>query len=93
MTARTTRSQKLDLRLSQDAKQTLRAAAAVKRRTVSDFVLESALERAEETLADRTHFGLDAEHWAAFKAALDTPLRSHPRLRKLLTTPGVFDQK
>src|ERR1019366_2797714 len=93
MTARSTRTHKLDLRLSKAAKQTLRAAAAVKRRSVSDFVLESALERAEETLADRKHFGLDGERWAAFMAALDAPPREHPRLRKLLTTRSVFDPK
>ncbi len=29
--------------------------------------------RADETLADRTHFGLDAERWKAFMEALDAP--------------------
>ena len=33
-------------------------------------MLDSALSRAEETLADRRLFGLDAERWAAFLAAL-----------------------
>ncbi|RUV49280.1 DUF1778 domain-containing protein, partial [Mesorhizobium sp. M7A.F.Ca.MR.228.00.0.0] len=53
MTTRTTRSEKLDLRLTVEAKRTLATAAAVERRSLSDFVLESALGRAEETLADR----------------------------------------
>jgi len=47
MPARTTRSEKLDLRLTRQAKRTLQAAAAVSHRSVSEFVLESALARAD----------------------------------------------
>ena len=60
MAARTTRSEKLDLRLTRDAKRALQAAAAASHRSVSEFVLESALARADETLADRRTFRLDA---------------------------------
>src|SRR5256886_17250251 len=66
-----TRSEKLDLRLTPEAKRTLNIAATAAGRSVSEFVLESALARAEETLADRRQFGLDADQWAAFMAALD----------------------
>jgi len=90
---RPTRSEKLDLRLTTEAKQTLHAAAASQSRSVSEFVLESALARAAETLPDRQRFGLDAKHWAAFLDALDKPPRSLPRLAKLLTTAGPFDAK
>ncbi|MDE2466149.1 MAG: DUF1778 domain-containing protein, partial [Alphaproteobacteria bacterium] len=53
MTKTAIRSEKLDLRLSTDAKRRLAAAAAATQRSVSEFVLESALARAEETLPDR----------------------------------------
>jgi len=53
MPSHTTRSEKLDLRLTRHAKRALQAAAAVAHRSVSEFVLESALARAEEALADR----------------------------------------
>ncbi|MCF3641497.1 DUF1778 domain-containing protein [Rhizobium sp. TRM95111] len=85
------RSEKLDLRLTAEAKRTLSAAAKATRRSVSEFVLESALARAEEALPDRRFFGLDAEHWDAFLQALDAPPRDLPRLRRLLETPGTFD--
>ena len=52
------RSEKLDLRLTPQAKQRLYAAAQAAQRSVSDFVLHSALERADETLADRRVFSL-----------------------------------
>jgi uncharacterized protein (DUF1778 family) len=86
-----TRSEKLDLRLTPEAKQTLQAAAVAQSRSVSEFVLESALAKAAETLPDRQHFGLDAERWSAFVAALDAPPRPLPRLAKLLSEPGPFD--
>lgn len=91
MPARTTRSEKLDLRVTRDAKRALRAAAAVTHRSVSEFVLESALARADEALADRRTFGLNAMQWKAFMAALDAPPRALPRLERLLKEPGFFD--
>lgn len=88
---KTPRSEKLDLRLTPAAKRMLYAAAAAAGRSVSDFVLESALTRAEETLADRRFFGLDAERWAAFMAALDAPPRPLPRLERLFGEPSIFE--
>jgi len=61
MTTSPLRSEKLDLRLTPGAKQTLQRAAAAAQRSVTDFVLESALANAAETLADRQSFQLDPE--------------------------------
>lgn len=86
-----TRTEKLDLRLSANAKQRLRAAAAARGRSLSDFVLDSALAEADEALADRRQFFVDAAHWRTFLEALDAPSRDLPRLRRLMTEPGAFD--
>jgi uncharacterized protein (DUF1778 family) len=91
MPSSTTRTEKLDLRITHDSKMTLRAAAAATRRSVSEFVLASALARAEEALADRRAFDLDSAKWMEFLAALDAPPRRLPRLKRLLTEPGLFD--
>ena len=91
MPARATRTEKLDLRLTQDAKRALQAAASASSRSVSQFVLESALARADEALADRRTFGLSAAQWKAFLAALDAPPRRLPRLEALLSEPGFFE--
>jgi len=64
---RRTRTEKLDLRLTKSAKHILHSAAQAERRSVSDFVLESALARAAETLPDRQRFGLNAKQWKAFQ--------------------------
>lgn len=88
---RSTRSEKLDLRLTREAKLTLQAAASAAHRSVSEFVLESALSRADEVLADRRSFGLSLTQWKAFQDALDAPPGSLPRLERLLKEPGFFD--
>lgn len=89
--ASSTRSEKLDLRLTATDKQVLQTAASAARRSVSEFVLESALARASETLPDRQVFGLDAARWESFLTALDAPPRPLPRLGRLLGEPGVFE--
>jgi uncharacterized protein (DUF1778 family) len=89
---RQTRSEKLDLRLTARDKRILQEAAAVERRSVTEFVLHSALSRAEETLFNRRLFYVDAETYDRFVEALDAPPREHPRLKRLLTEPSVFDQ-
>jgi uncharacterized protein (DUF1778 family) len=87
-----TRNEKLDLRLTPSAKHLLQIAALAAHKSVSEFVLESALARAEETLPDRRRFGLTAEQWEAFQSALSAPPRRAPRLAKLLKEPSVFER-
>ncbi|MGQ0695075.1 MAG: type II toxin-antitoxin system TacA family antitoxin [Nitrospiraceae bacterium] len=93
MAARTLRTEKLDLRLSRETKRTLEIAASVSNRSLTAFVLESALARADEMLADRRAFVLSKPKWTAFLAALDAPTRPLPRMQRLLTEPGFFDSE
>lgn len=91
MSVQLTRTTKLDLRLSQEAKQTLSAAAHVAHCSVSQFVLASALERAAETLVERQRFELDASRWEEFMVALDAPPQVVPQLQRLFREPSPFD--
>jgi uncharacterized protein (DUF1778 family) len=92
MAQRTNRTEKLDLRLTRAAKETLQAAALAANKSVSEFVLETALNEASERLADRSVFTLDDKKWDAFIAALDAPPRRHARLERLFREPSVFDK-
>lgn len=85
------RTEKLDLRLTPAAKRSLQLAAATVNKSVSEFVVESALERAEDILPDQTKFTLNAQQWEAFHALLDAPPRLLPRMMKLLSEPSVFE--
>lgn len=92
MTTTAKRSEKLDLRLTPEAKRTLHAAASAKGRSVSEFVLESALACAVETLPDRLEFFLNAEQWKKFQTALDAPPRPMPRLKRLMREQSVLER-
>ena len=59
--------------------------------SVSEFVRDSGLSRADEVLADCRTFLLSQAKWAEFQAALDAPTRHNPRIQRLLTEPGFFD--
>ena len=90
-TKRAIRTEKLDLRLTRAAKARIQAAAEVQNKSVTEFVLDSALNTADSLLADQRTINLNAEQWKAFMEALDAPPRYHERLERLLTEPSVFD--
>lgn len=90
--ARPKRTNRLNIRATRAEKKLLETAAAREATTVSDFVLDSACTRAEDILAQTRHFELPPARWKAFVAALDRPVRPKPRLRKLLSEPGVLDR-
>ena len=71
---------------------TISRAAASAGISVSTFILESAAERAELTLADQRHFVLSDKQWRAFTEALDRPARRIPQLEKLLREPSILDR-
>jgi len=85
------RTDRIDLRLYPEAKEALQAAASLRHKSVSEFILDSALGAADEVLADRRQFGLDAEQWEAFQTAMDARPRTLPRIEKLMQEPGIFD--
>ena len=91
MSTKTTRSEKLDIRVTPEAKSLLQQAAESRHKSVSEFVLDSAIGAAEDVLKERNVILLDAERWDAFLAALDAPPRRHPRLERLLQEASVFD--
>jgi uncharacterized protein (DUF1778 family) len=80
------KTQRVDLRISPAAKQMIQAAAQAQDKTISEFLLDSGLASAAETLADRRLFILDDAQWAAFETALNAPPRARPRLARLMKT-------
>jgi uncharacterized protein (DUF1778 family) len=83
------RSERVDLRMTPGAKRTLQRAAAVANKSLTEFLLDTGLSAALDTLADRRVFQLDEKQWAKFMHELATPPRKNPRLRKLLSrTPA-----
>lgn len=91
-TAAVSKTERIDVRANVSVKQLLQDAARACHKSVSEFLLDAGVTAANQTLADRRRFELDETHWLAFQQALDRPVQSpHPRVRALLTEPGVLD--
>lgn len=84
------KSERIDVRASLPVKQLLQEAARAAHKNVSEFLLDAGIVAANQTLADRRRFELSAEQWEAFQTALDQPVTVKPRLKRLLTEPGLL---
>lgn len=87
---RAARHSRINLRASARQEQLLKQAAAATDRTMTDFVLETAVVEAERVLADRRWFLIDDARWDEFQRLLDQPARDLPKLRALLAKPSPF---
>ena len=86
------RSERVDLRMTPSAKRTLQQAANVSNKTLTEFLIDSGLNAAVDTLADRRVFQLDEKRWNAFMAALSAPPKDNPRLRELLARKPAWER-
>ena len=86
------RSERIDIRTTPSAKRALQEAASTSSKTVSEFLLDSALSKAAEVMANRRLFLLDDEQWAAFMAALNAPPQPMPRLERLFKEPSALEK-
>src|SRR6202140_6969 len=87
------RSERVDLRMTPAAKRTLQRAAAVTNKTLTEFLLDTGLNAALDTLADRRVFQLDQKRWDAFMTALAAPPKNNPKLRKLLARKPAWEKR
>ncbi len=85
------KTERIDIRTSVAAKAILQQAAAAVHKTVSEYLLDTGLTAASETLADRKLFALNDEQWKLFQQVLDSPPKERPTLKQLLTERSVFD--
>ena len=85
------KTERIDVRASAPVKQLLQEAARACHKNVSEFLLDAGVTAANQALADRRHFVLNEAQWQTFQQALDRPIQAKPRLRQLLSEPGVLD--
>jgi uncharacterized protein (DUF1778 family) len=72
-TAHARKDDVIQIRASAEAKALIQRAAVLRGQKLSEFMLDSARQRAEDTLLDQRMFFLDAEAHQAFMAMLDHP--------------------
>ena len=90
MSASFPKSGRLDLRVSAPVKDLFNEAARAAHKSVSEFLLDAGIAAANRLLEERRRFDLPPEQWAAFQQALDRPVRSKRRLKRLLDESGVL---
>ncbi len=78
---RTNRTERIQARLTEEAKSLLESAAAMEGVPLSEFVLSSALQRAVETVQAHTSARLSARDSRAFAEALAAPPAPNAALR------------
>lgn len=79
------------LRASADQSALIRRAAAAQRKSVSEFVLDSACRSAENALHDLRTIRLDEHGWKQFTAALRREGREIPELVELFSEKPPWD--
>ena len=82
------RTERINLRLSGTAKQRIERAASVEGKTVSAFIVASALEYADKTIDRHETMSLAREDAIRFFHALDNPPPPNDRLRAALDEHG-----
>ena len=86
------KSERLAIRIAATDKARLERAAAIQRRSVSEFVLASSREAAEHVLGEQTRFRLPPAKYRAFLAALDAPAREIAALKRLFSRRSVLER-
>ena len=81
----TARNERINLRLSATAKQRIQRAASVEGKTVSAFIVSSALDRAEKAMERYEIVTLVREDAIRFFRALENPTSPNDRLRMALS--------
>src|SRR4051812_1326043 len=87
------RDRRFQLRVTASEEELIRVAAERQGVNITEFIMRSAREKAEEALADQTRFVLDEARWNQFAAILDRPAKNKPRLRRLFQEKHVAKRR
>lgn len=85
------KSERLNIRVTAEQHEVLRAAAEAAGQTVSDYVLSRVLADAQDELIDRRVFSLDAAAWTELQHRIERPGARNEALARLLETSPPWD--
>lgn len=85
ITTKENRENRFSIRATTKQKELIVRAALRNNQTISEFVLENAIEAAEASEVDDANFVVSRERYEQFLAALDEKPKSIPALRKLFS--------
>lgn len=82
---------KINIRAQQNQRDLIDRAAQAQGKSRSDFMLESACQKAQDVLLDQTFFLLDETKYQEFLARLDAEPILNEKLQALLKTPAPWE--
>jgi uncharacterized protein (DUF1778 family) len=86
------KTERMDLRATQEQKQIIERASAIRQTSASEFMLQSAYAEAVRVLEEASRIPLDSQAWERFCAALDAPAQTLPGLQAFMAEPDdLFD--
>lgn len=85
----TTRTRRIDVRVTDAQDAVIREAAALAGQTVTAFLLSAAQDRARELLDDRRHLVMSDRAFERLVAELDQPGNEVPELLELFALPRI----
>lgn len=88
-----TRSARLGLRATPEQEAVLRRAAHIAHKSLTDFILDSACQAAEQTLLDQRLFMVSSSQYQALLELLDRPAQDNDGLRNLFARPAPWDAR
>lgn len=86
-----TRSARLGLRATPEQEAVLRRAADVARKSLTDFILDSACQAAEQTLLDQRLFMVSGNQYQALMDLLERPAQDNDGMRDLFARKVPWD--
>ena len=86
------RASRLGFRATSNQEALIRKAAEITGMNVTQFVLSSACEAAENILMNQHVFFVSDKAYQAFQAALERPTKVNPRLKKLLRSKAPWEK-
>lgn len=87
------RAAAINLRALPEQRDLIDQAASLLGKSRSDFMLETACQRAREVVLDQVFFSLDAEKFEQFMAMLDAPPEPNPGLERLLARKPIWEKR
>jgi uncharacterized protein (DUF1778 family) len=86
------KTDRIDLRVSPTQKALIASAAMASQKDVSQFIIESVIRQAEETLLDQRLFILSDEDFRELEKELEEPAVENPAFTKYLNTKAPWEK-
>lgn len=86
------KTDRIDLRVSAAQKAIIASAAKASQKGVSEFIIESVIKQAEETILDQRLFILSEEDFQKLEAELEQPPVENPIFEKYLNAKAPWEK-